>query len=133
MSQIGRNIACTNSHVVIAHNTLANQTLTIRNTGSTNVFDSYCVISSNVMQALGATVPPANIVAADNHLFAGAGDPAWDTGTVISGTLDSLYVDQAAGDYTPAGELLTDLKAPRVKYDQNKVARGATATVGALV
>jgi len=131
-SQIGRNIAGENSHLVIAHNTLANQQLWLRNTGGTNTYDSYCLMGNNVFRALISAVTPANLVAPGNHLFSGSANPAFTTGTTIGGDEASLFGDAGAGDFDPAGDLLTNRKSPLVKFDMNKVARGTTSPVGAV-
>ena len=53
--------------------------------------------------------------------------------TTLGGAEQTLFADAAAGDFTPAGLLLTNLAVPIVKYDLNRVTRGATDAKGAVV
>ena len=41
-------------------------------------------------------------------------------------------VDFDSGDFSPVGAMLSNLKTPVLKYDRNRVPRGATAPAGAL-
>ncbi|WP_095012035.1 hypothetical protein [Tsuneonella mangrovi] len=131
-SQIGRDgQANTCSHVVLAHNSWSDQRLSYRST--TTAFDGYCLTANNTMPEIALTSTPNPFpTIADNHLQAGAVDPAGATGTTIGGTVADLFVDAANGDFTPAGDLATKKKKPVVAYDGAGVKRGNMAPAGAF-
>lgn len=120
------------SHVVIAHNSFANHRLLVRpSLGMTA--DAYCLLANNTMSRLqweGTPDPVLPIV--DNHLHSGSSVPSGATGTTTGGDNTSLFADAANGDFTPAGDLLTNKKPPRVKRDINGKSRGGQAPPGAL-
>lgn len=119
------------SHVVIAHNTFANQGWYIE--ASTSAFDAYCMMACNSFRTIswGGT-PDADLIIKDNHLHTGGVNPSGGTGTTIGGNQTSLVADFDSGDFTPAGALLSNLKTPVVKYDINRVERAASDAAGAL-
>ncbi|MXO88434.1 hypothetical protein [Alteraurantiacibacter aestuarii] len=124
------------SHFMVAHNSSANQAMYLRVdiTGSFKYNpDGYCLMSNNVFPGFVVSgTPDADLVMADNHMHGGAGIPDGATGTTTGGTAASLFADAANGDFTPAGELLTNLKVPILKIDLVGSDRGATAAAGAL-
>lgn len=127
-TQFGR----TQSHVVYAHNTLLNQRMLFRGDGPFNA-DSYSMIASSITSTMEWIVSSdADLTIKDNHLATGGAVPEFSTGTTVGGTMASLAVDAIGGDFTPAGELLVNLKPSVVKFDLARAARGATARAGAL-
>lgn len=121
VSQLGRGGTPTsNSHVVLAHCSMPNQGLVFRNDGSVgfSVFDAYCLIANNVFRALTKGVSTRTIGATikDNHIHAGQTPLAEAVGTTIGGDRDSLFGDFNAGDFSPRGALLTNLKTPVVEF-----------------
>ena len=118
------------SHVVLAHNSLASQTLGLR----TNLLynpDNYCLVANNTAQALNWTgAPNADLTILNNHLQDGASAPAGSTGTTIGGNTQNLFVDAAVGDFGPTGELGTSRSTPAIKHDRNQKKRGPTAPAG---
>lgn len=119
------------SHVVVAHNTYTNQGWYMG--ADTASFDAYCLIANNSFRTIHwSGTPDADLVIANNHLHAGKTVPTYATGTTTGGDQTNLVTDFDAGDFTPAGALLSNLKTPVVKYDRQRVARGATAPVGAM-
>ena len=119
------------SHVVVVHNTFTNQGWYVNDAAATT--DSYCLIGNNTFrQILRTGTPDPDLVIKDNHIHVGKAAAALATGTTIGGDQTSLVASFATGDFTPAGALLSNLKAPLVKYDRRGVARGATAPVGAM-
>lgn len=123
-SQLGTS----HSNVVIAHNTLANQDMTIN---PDYAADGYCLIANNSLKALSnvSQTPPAIV---NNVLDAGGTAPASSVGTVLAGTASSKFVDAAAGDFTPAGELLTNLKVPIVAFGAKAALALAPSPVGKM-
>lgn len=118
-------MASVQSHIVVAHNSWAQQGLWLRTdfagapSSTTEKYqpDGYCLIACNVIPELlwVGTVDP-DLVIKDNHLFTGETPPAGATGTTIGGDVTSLFANAAAGNFSPAGELLTNLKVPVVRY-----------------
>ena len=93
-------------HVVLAHNTLADQQIWMRTDNSGADFDSYCLLANNVtpeIEWIGAV--DVDLPIEGNHLMDGATDPSGATGTSIGGSFDDLFVDGANGDFAPAGDL----------------------------
>jgi len=74
--------------------------------------------------------PDADLTISNNHLQDGASSPAGSTGTTIGGNTQSLFVDAAAGDFDPAGELSTQRSTPSIKHDRNQKKRGPMASAG---
>lgn len=128
-------MSLSHSHVIIAHNTFPYQRMLLVSTAGPYeqyVGDAYCLIANNALQDLawaGPVIP--GVVIRDNHLHAaavGTGSP----GEVKAGNQITLYANAAAGDYTPAGALATNLKAPVWKLDLKGKLRGSSASVGAI-
>jgi hypothetical protein len=123
-------------HVIFAHNSFPQQTLALR-TGTSSIRlydpDSYCLVANNALRDLRWDIGgvDADLAIANNHLHAGAtgtGSP----GEVKSGDQTSLFVDFNAGNFAPAGALLTNLKPPVFTLDAAAKSRPASAPVGAL-
>src|SRR3546814_232488 len=111
------------SHVMLVHNSWASQGVWFRGDMGYTA-DVYCLAANNtssVMEWVGAA--DADLTIAANHLQAGATVPAGATGTTIGGTGASLFADSAAGAFTPAGDLLANLKTSALKWDSNKAIR----------
>lgn len=128
-SQFGSN---DQSHVVVAHNSMM-QRLLLRMDSAYNP-DAYCVVANNVFSEinwLGSSTDP-DLQLTANHLFAGATDPANAVDTSIGGDESSLYLNIAAGNFAPRGDLLANRKPPVMKYDINGKTRGTTSPVGAV-
>lgn len=128
-SQAGK-ANCDFSHLIIAHNSWVNQRLSYRFDSGSMTVDSYSLLANNTMTGLGYSGGDAQAV--NNHLHDGATAPTNGTGTTIGGTKATLYADANNGNFSPAGDLLANQKTPVLRYDRAKVARGATAPVGAL-
>ena len=127
------------SHIVVAHNSWSQQGFMWRTdlVGATPSArydpDTYCLHANNV----GATLlwggaADADLTIADNHLFGGALIPAGSTGTTTGGAGADLFADAAAGNFTPQGDLLTNLKPPVIRYDASHKRRGSAAPAGAF-
>lgn len=139
VSQVGRsNLAHASSHVVIAHNSMPNQGLMLRNDGASffSTTDAYCLIANSAFRRLFKQLttvgrePGAEIV--NNHIHEGQTPLPEATGTTIGGDRDSLFPNFNTGNFTPAGALLTSLKAPVYTYDINNARRAASDAVGAV-
>ncbi|MDJ0641431.1 MAG: hypothetical protein QNJ15_01310 [Erythrobacter sp.] len=116
-SQFGRT-NLTASHVVIAHNTHANQRWLIRSDNPGFTTDPYCLFTNNVASAVvyaGPTLPNLTIDAL--HLHGSATKPSGATRVAFGGDETSLFVDPAAGDFTPAGALMSSGFAPTLPFD----------------
>ncbi|RGP41508.1 hypothetical protein BPTFM16_01814 [Altererythrobacter insulae] len=118
------------SHVVVAHNTLANQQLYLR-TAIGLTADSYCMLSNNAMldiDWLGSSDPDLEIE--DNHLQSGSTAPDLANGTSIGGTSKTLFVEPASGNFAPTAELRDYSKAARLRRDRKNGSRANFAPAG---
>lgn len=125
-------LSAAHSHVVFVHNTWASQGLRHRLDTDLGIYnpDAYCLFANNTVPALVTATSDADPVAVGNHYQDGA--TAYGTSATVGGTEATLFADAAAGDFTPAGALASNLKTTRMKYDRAAVARGSTAPAGAL-
>lgn len=121
------------SHMVVAHNSWSDQLVSLR-PGTGYTADSYCLLANNVTPTIvwADGVPDTDLVIANNHLFATGSNPSGGTGTTISGTASSMFVDALGGNFTPTGELLSNLKTSIVKRDIGSRLRSTTAPAGAV-
>ena len=118
------------SHFVFAHNSVARQTFRMF-TGSGRDFDTRCAIINNAMQAITWNgSPDSDLIIDRNHTVTAA--PSGATNHTIGGSTSSLWVDVENGDFTPAGELLTNLKTPKAKFDLNDNQRSDPDAAGAI-
>lgn len=135
-SQLGRaNTANLMSHLVVAHNSLPNQTITFRNDGTTFcTFDGYSLVANNVCRNITKATSTRTIgaVIKNNHIHAGQTVLAEATGTSSGGNRDTLFVGFNTGNFSPAGELLTNLKPPVASFDGGFLSAGANAVAGIL-
>lgn len=134
-SQWGRaNTPVPASHVVIAHNSFVNQRFLIRNEGGGLAADNYCLMRNNTMPYIEikgpAPVPGLTIIG--EHFQAGGAVPTGATNVTVGGTAASLFAASAAGDFSPAGELLANLKPSALCCDPNEAPFPATSVTGAL-
>lgn len=125
--------AGTQSNIFFGHNSWTGQNIVWRADTTYNP-DARCVFANNTapVMAWNSGTTDADLVIANNHLQTGGTAPSGATGTTIGGSQATLFTDAANGDFTPAGDLLTNLKTPVLTYDANGTARGATAAAGAL-
>ena len=123
------------SNTIFVHNSFPQQAFTLRTgTAGANLFnaDAYCLFANNSLRNITWSVGvDADMVMKDNHLH-GAAIGTGHTGEVKAGDETNLYVDFLAGDFRPAGALLTNLKAPVLAWDMNGRVRAATDAVGAI-
>ena len=133
-SQIGRSgTATTISHVVIAHCSMPNQTLSFRNDGVPSTFDSYCLVANNALRGLVKNgTAPIDAKITGNHLLAGSNPLAEAVATTTGGSATDLFADFTIGDFLPAGALLSNLKVPVVTRNQAGVQRLPVAPAGAI-
>lgn len=123
------------SHVIFAHNTFPEQRLALR-TGTTSLQqydpDTYCLVANNSVRDIrwDNAVDP-DLLIANNHLHGSAIGVSGIGGTQ-GGNQFTLYANFDAGDFTPAGDLTGNLKAPAWAWDINANLRGATASPGAF-
>lgn len=121
------------SHFVMVHNSWANQKVRFRPTDGFNA-DGYCLMANNVAPDIDWTAgtPDADMVIRDNHVFDGAiGPGAAATGTTTGGDTASLFVNAMAGDFTPAGALLANLKPAALGFGFMGLARVGAVPPGA--
>ncbi|PEQ10474.1 hypothetical protein B2G71_22210 [Novosphingobium sp. PC22D] len=122
----------THSHVVVAHNSLANQGLSLRTDYAGGIFEPYCLVANNALRYVVWTGTASSAVAIkDNHIYAGESAPTYASGTSAGGSAESLFVDPANGDFTPAGALLTNLKSSRLIYNRLHRSRATLSCTGA--
>jgi len=120
-SQFGRGTGCDMSHVVFAHNSM-NQRVIIRNDSANNTADAYCLFANSVIESFvwGGGNVLEDIEIKNLHLFAGAIPPSNSTGVVVGGDETDLFEDAAAGDFTPAGDLLDEGFTPVLPTDYHR-------------
>lgn len=128
-SQLQRNTA---SHVVVVHNTMANQEFRFRYDNGL-IPDAYCLFANNCNTALlNVGTVTGSMVVANNAIDEGKTAPSNATGTVIAGDYTSKFVDSVAGDFTPTGELLENLKTPVFERDINGTVYTEPGVIGAV-
>ncbi|WP_298470064.1 hypothetical protein [uncultured Erythrobacter sp.] len=131
-SQFGRtNLAA--SHVVIAHNTHANQRWLLRSDNPGFTADPYCLFANNIASALvyaGSPLPDLTIDAI--HLHDGSTKPSGATRVAFGGNASSLFVDPAAGDFTPTPDLLASGFEPILPSDISGSQFPALSAPGAI-
>ncbi|MGB3165878.1 MAG: hypothetical protein WBA68_03785 [Alteraurantiacibacter sp.] len=131
-SQLGRQNN-KQSHVVLAHNSLAGQNLYIRTDNAGMDFGDYCAVIGNVVRAItwgGAA--DADLALVGNHLYGGVSAPELATGTTTGGDESTLFVDAAAGDFSPAGALLNAPLVRAARFDRTLAVRGEYTARGAI-
>lgn len=127
-SQLGHD----QSHIVIAHNSWSQQSFRLRGDAG-YAPDSFCLIDNNTMPGLQwIKTASAELKIAGNHLQEGATDPMYATGTTASGEGSSLFVDAAAGDFVPAGDLAKAVREPAMRFDLGGMRRNRRAPTGAM-
>lgn len=120
------------SHVVIAHNTMAGQGMMLR-ADIGYIADDYCLIVNNSFASLQWYGPAdTHVVISGNHLHASATVPSRSVGTTLGGDEASLYTAAALGNFRPVGALLNNLKPPILKYDQSYRMRVSFGPAGAF-
>ncbi len=115
------------SHVIMVHNSWSAQPVLLRNT-----LDAYSLISNNVAPGLsfGGGSAPAGVVV-KNHIMAG-GSGIGDSGESIGGDARTLFVDAENGDFTPTGELLSNVTSPALKHASSNAMRQISSAKGAV-
>jgi hypothetical protein len=135
-SQLGRpNTGNLLSHLVIAHCSLPNQTISFRNDGTPfSTYDSYSLVANNVCRNITKASATRTIgaVIKNNHIHAGQTVVPEATGTSSGGNRDTLFADFNTGDFSPVGALLTNLKPPVASFDSGNLTSGASAVAGIL-
>lgn len=110
------------SHLLLVHNTCPDQGWIFRAGWADG---AYCLLKNNILESAGySDSTPAAEVIEDNHYLAGA-NTFGEASATIGGTRDDLFADVDAGDFAPAGELLTNLKTPVFDYGQSSGPRPA--------
>jgi hypothetical protein len=116
------------SHFVVAHNSTTYE-LNLRVTQGFTA-DSYCLYANNAMKAMGVeSGADYGSLIRNNHTTTAA--PLNAVGHTVGGTTTSLFVDATTRDFTPAGELLINLKAPVARFDRGRRIRAVLDAAGA--
>jgi hypothetical protein len=136
LSQLARTETATHtaSHLVIAHNTLPNQGFYIRRHTSNNlVCDTYTMFKNNVFRtmAIEGNVVIPNLTIDGVRLHTGGSAPPGSTNVNIGGNENTLFVNFAARDLRPAGELEQVGRPSALPYDIQGAAYPANAALGA--
>lgn len=121
----------THKNVNFIHCSFANQNISLRADVSYNP-DSYCAFINCVMpqiawSASGTRIAPALTT---NHVMGAT--VAEDTTGSSGGSMSSVFVDAANGNFTPKGELLSNLITPAAKFDAYGTLRAASDAKGAV-
>ena len=133
-TQIGRGAESVNaSHVVLAHNTFANQRVLVSNSGGGLSVDGYCLVSNMVAPVFAYTGSAlADWTVTNLHLFDGATPPGLASNVAIGGDKASLFADATGGNYAAAGALLDNGFAPVIPFDLLRQGFPDFAALGAL-
>lgn len=136
-SQFGRGDGLEASHVVIAHNTMPNQGWFIRTVGVVNGFtaDRYCTFRNNVARRFqydGESLPLANLTVDGLLIHANELVPPGSRNVIRAGDRNSIVANFAAGDFRPAGPLLTSGLAPAIPTDLTRGAFHEISPLGAF-
>lgn len=119
------------SHVVVAHNTMSTQGLSLRGDQG-YVPDSYSLIANNVFAWIKWEGTPAgSAIMVDNHVFGGT-VPALSSGTTVGGAESSDLGDPPSGSFVPEGLLAGRTVAARIKPTPDGLLRAPQATPGAI-
>ncbi|MEQ8409956.1 MAG: hypothetical protein RIB52_00225 [Erythrobacter sp.] len=125
------------AHFVFAHNTFNDQVFTLGD----GIWDGYSMIANNFAAGLAGDATGTDLIVKNNHVAEALPDNGrpnsgstitGGTGDTVGGTKADLFVDEANHDFTPAGVLVTNLKAPVVENDRTGKTRALNAPVGAL-
>jgi hypothetical protein len=131
-SSLYSQFAASHSHMVVAHNSFSQQVLSLR-TGQNFTPDAYCLLANNVLGGIEWATTSKAYAMRNNHLLGGVTIPTGTTGTTTGGTRASLFVDAENGNFTPQGELLTNVKPTTLNFAQGGATRPTTAPAGAKV
>jgi hypothetical protein len=132
-SQFGRANAF--SHVVIAANTLINQSFLIDDRPGESTFTGgYNAIIGNVMRGLGWRVDGAGVTGLmiERNLFHAGAIPPDTLYSLAAGDEDTLVEDFEAGDFTPLAALKAEGFDRIIPTDKNRASFPAVAAVGAI-
>lgn len=121
-------------HVLVMHNSLANQGMIIRRSSANMDIDDRSVLANNVFRDLEFhdDVEDLDLTIANNHTYGTEDLPSTATGNSEGGDVASLFADAANLDFTPQGELISNLAPAAVRYDEFGFDRGASAAKGVL-
>lgn len=122
-------------HVVFLHNDVIGQRLIWYTSvapvgGAKYTIFGNCVSKTIEWVPFGQSAP--DLVATDMHIDGDSVVPAVVTNLTKGGNITSLFVDVDSGDFTRAGDLLVNLRAPRMRYDRTRKIRAPMDSVGAL-
>lgn len=121
------------NHVVIAHNTFDRQVFAM---GFDSVWNGTLSLIANntapgMVGAAGTVTVKNNHVQSTGTQFNSGSLITGGVGDTIGGSSTTIFVDAAAGDFRPAGELLLNAKEPVLALESS-VAATATIAAGAL-
>ncbi|MEM6828522.1 MAG: sialate O-acetylesterase, partial [Pseudomonadota bacterium] len=119
------------SHVVFAHNTFANQGVLLR-ADQSFAPDGYSLFANNSVRSMRwEGIPSGSATIADNHVHDLSGEPQGGLRSASGGNEHSLYVDAESGNFTAAGDLASNPKAPVFGTDTGGDPRSEPAPAGA--
>ena len=125
-------------NVIFAHISMGTQRWTTREDGSGDgqyTADADCMITNcfcrDILPAGGGAFP-ANLVVKDNHIWGVNVGGTGDTGTTEGGDWETNQADPANGDFTPTGDLESNIVVPAVFRDMLSDKFPAVAAKGAV-
>ncbi|MFN3553617.1 MAG: hypothetical protein ACK4UL_10955 [Novosphingobium meiothermophilum] len=127
---ISSQMAYAKSHVVIVHNTLASQALSMRGDQSYTA-DDFCLVAGNSLRDLSwpGSRNGTGLIR-DNHLQAGASGTAIGEASFAGGTREQLFLNSAAGDFTVRGALHATRRMPVIAWDRTGRQRASADAAG---
>jgi hypothetical protein len=126
----------THSHVVFAHNSMPTQRLMLRADDVGYDPDSYCLIANNAFYNIAWIGTPAakhlELLINNNVIDVGFAEPAGAIGTVIGGDYLTKFADSVNGNFTAAGTLASNAKAPVWSFHPADVMASSGVPAGVL-
>lgn len=124
------------SHVVVAHVTMPDQAFNMltANPGTAWTPDAYSLCANNAFYRMNAGNGAQSALAPairDNAIWGDQIDHPKATGTIIDGDRLTWYPDLENANFAPAGEILSNPKQARLRFDMRGIKRKDLAPVGA--
>lgn len=121
------------SHVVVAHNTLANQGIYLRLDQDFKT-DQYSMVSNNISTQIAVIGEGSvNLLVQRNHLLGDRAGPDGAIETTIGGDSETFFVDARSGDFSPTELARAYPSQPVVLFDIFGKPRPDDAAKGAVV
>ncbi len=126
----------TSSHVVMVHNSMPTQQLTVpMQTGTAYLPDQFCVVANNATYQLSGgsgSTADLDVTITSNAIWGSALDHGEALDPIKGGDKNSWFADYDAGNFALSGELVAALRPPLLPFDIGGSPRSSLAPVGAV-